>query len=183
MAESHPEGGAASVTKEQPTEKSTECRYCGKDFDTYMARRKHEGTVHTEPYQDEDKLRELYWGEKLSMEGIGERYGVPSGTINYWMDKFDIDTRHVNEHQERPGVNLSLDSRGYMKWNTYVGDRNYYVQVHRLLAIAKYGYDEVCGKVVHHKNNIGGDNRPENIEVMTAAEHGKHHHNLRDCNE
>jgi len=49
------------------------------------------------------------------------------------------------------------------------------VLVHRLLAVAEYGYENVCDNVIHHKNGIRWDNRPDNIEVMTRSEHSKLH--------
>jgi len=50
-----------------------------------------------------------------------------------------------------------------------------YVRIHRLLAVATYGYDEVVGKEVHHKNEIKWDNRPENIVPVTSEEHRRMH--------
>jgi hypothetical protein len=50
---------------------------------------------------------------------------------------------------------------------------------HRLIAVAEHGFDAVCGNVVHHKNDIPWDNRPENLELMTLAEHTAHHNKQR----
>jgi hypothetical protein len=43
------------------------------------------------------------------------------------------------------------------------------------MAMSEYGYDEVKDKVVHHKNDIKWDNRPKNLELMTASEHTTYH--------
>jgi len=49
------------------------------------------------------------------------------------------------------------------------------VLVHRLLAVSEYGYEKVCNNVVHHKNEVKWDNRPDNIEVMSRTVHAKLH--------
>ncbi len=50
---------------------------------------------------------------------------------------------------------------------TWVNGKREYV--HRLIAGAE------AGQVVHHKNGNKHDNRLENLEVMTRAEHGREH--------
>lgn len=52
-----------------------------------------------------------------------------------------------------------------------------HVKIHRLQMVAYEGFDAVEGKVVHHKSKHGLDNRPENLELMTAAEHTRLHQN------
>lgn len=175
MSESHPDQGAADVTNELDPDKSTECRYCDRNFDTYMGRRKHEGLVHNEPYQDESTLRRLYFDEGLSMAEIADRLDTNPPTIYYWISKHGIETRDVQHHQARVGAKYRFD-RGYMAWSSYNGENNDHVRVHRLLAVSKYGFDALRGKVVHHKNGIPWDNRHDNIDLMTRSEHAKHHH-------
>jgi len=68
---------------------------------------------------------------------------------------------------------------GYEAWSHVAGDKHS-VFVHRLLAVAEYGFDAVVGKEVHHKNSIRWDNRPGNIELLSKAEHTKRHHERGD---
>lgn len=72
-----------------------------------------------------------------------------------------------------PTYRVGMD--GYPRWyHTYRGEL-YRLRVHRLLAVAEYGFDEVCGKVVHHENGEKWANWHDNIDVMTDEEHGKLH--------
>jgi len=54
------------------------------------------------------------------------------------------------------------------------------ILIHRLLAIAEYGYDAVAGNDIHHKNGVKWDNRPQNIELKDPSEHAKEHYDRGD---
>jgi len=47
--------------------------------------------------------------------------------------------------------------------------------IHRLVAVAEYGFDAVVENHVHHKNHIPWDNRPSNLELMSQEEHYRYH--------
>jgi len=49
-----------------------------------------------------------------------------------------------------------------------------YVPIHRLVAVAKYGFDAVENQQVHHRNGVRFDNRPENLGLMSNSEHQRH---------
>lgn len=41
-------------------------------------------------YPTVDELRHMYIEERMTREAIGERYGVPVGTVTKWLGKHDI---------------------------------------------------------------------------------------------
>jgi hypothetical protein len=55
-----------------------------------------------------------------------------------------------------------------------------YVYEHRIIAEQMIGRRLKKGEIVHHKNRIRWDNRKENLEVMDAIEHAKHHAKERE---
>lgn len=72
---------------------------------------------------------------------------------------------------------LFTDRRGYEYWTgSEIIDDKGQVYVHRLVAVAEHGFDDVSNAIVHHKNGVPWDNRPENLEVMTQSEHVRRHH-------
>ena len=58
-----------------------------------------------------------------------------------------------------------------------------YAYEHDLVAEEKLGRRLQPGEVAHHLNGDKQDNRPENIEVMSKADHGREHvHALHEAN-
>lgn len=155
---------------------------------------KPKGGKHT----DKEWLREKYEDEKMSQNEIAEIAGVHKGTIKHWLDQHGIESRSKKEainlswenaekRRQKVGerfaeIHRTLHPFVFTKKNGYVyagssdgQGGSEFVPIHRLLAVAEYGIDAVKDKVVHHKNKIKWDNRPQNIELMDAAEHSRHH--------
>lgn len=131
------------------------------------------------PSPDEDKLRTLYWDEGLSTNDLANKYGVSGRTARRWLERNDIPKKdRIEASIEKLRVeyaHLRMLPDGHYIWTTTHNCEHERVRVPRLLAIAEYGFDAVCDKVVHHKNEIPWDDRPDNIELMEHDEHTKHH--------
>ena len=125
------------------------------------------------PWRDEDGLRELYHEEGASLPEIAEVMGCSYRTIWNWFDRFDIPRR--KSPQQKP-VSFESHEKGYEIWREQSGGTNNNIRVHRLLAVSEFGFSEVAGMHVHHKNGVPWDNRPANIELVTSEEHNQLHH-------
>lgn len=135
-------------------------------------------------YRDTETLRHLYWDKGMSQIDIGDKFGVDSGTISREMSKRNIPTRSLSQAASNKidGVHFRHADKGYELWETRYEHEKQYVYVHRLLAVAEYGFDAVCDNVVHHGSEshlppceIPWANWPGNLEVETLVEHSRRH--------
>jgi len=138
--------------------------------------REQTGPDRNEPYKDEETLRRLYHEEGLTTYEIAEKFDVIGATIAQWLNKLDIEHPGPDEAKRTVGCHYrTRKSQGYTHASAGTSEYTDSIPIHRLLAVAEYGYDAVKEKVVHHKNHLRWDNRPDNIELLTAEEHGSHH--------
>lgn len=128
------------------------------------------------PWKDGELLRELYEDRLLSANQIRTVLDCANATVHKWLNEHGIEKRTLSETQAIPHGSLNhvpfrTRSFGHEVWK----HSEHTVLVHRLLAVAEYGLDALEGMQVHHENNIGWDNRPENITLVDPVEHGKLH--------
>jgi transcriptional regulator with XRE-family HTH domain len=124
-------------------------------------------------YRDKGWLLKQYVEKKLTQSEMAEKAGCGQHTISRWLRKYDINTRDKSDYITHPFV--GKHPKGYIEARCQAGETDDRVYIHRLVAVAEYGFDEVCGMDVHHKNGFGRDNRPENIELRTPEEHMSEH--------
>lgn len=111
-----------------------------------------------------EELREMYIDDRMSPKEISDELGVHFSTIYRRLD------RHGIERESRVRFNTVGD--GYEEARDPSDDRVY---IHRLLAVAEYGFDAVVDSDIHHSNGVSWDNRPSNIEPIDHADHTKRH--------
>lgn len=111
----------------------------------------------------------------MTQQQIADRLGCTRRTIAEWFSRHGIEAR--KGRPRRPWVYYETHSTGYEHWqDDCLPSRGKVCKVHRLAAVAWFGWDAIQGKHVHHDNGIPWDNREENLELLTPSEHMKHHH-------
>lgn len=130
------------------------------------------------PWRSREKLMQRYIIEEDSIEKISEDWQCSSETIHRWLNTFEIETRGHSDFRKTNHAFFYTRKDGYEEWSVQDGC----LLVHRLLAVSEFGFEEVCGKVVHHKNEIPWDNRDDNIELMELGEHSRYHLSGRNIN-
>jgi len=127
----------------------------------------------SKPWQNEDRLRELYWDEGMNIEQISDELGCGHTTVWRWMKRLNVERETAKK--DRP-VHYRTEERGYEVWRYTNGDTQHKVRIHRLASVAWFGFDSVCQKDdVHHKSCIPWDNREDNIELLNKMEHTQIH--------
>lgn len=151
------------------------CGFCGREFDSKRAVSVHKTATHDsdKQYTDADTLERLYREEGKSMREVAEELDTDHDRVAYWLDVHDIDSRTaLNDLGYAP---YKSNRQGYPLWKTHVEGTRHRVKVHRLLAVAEYGFDAVADCDVHHKNGVRWDNRPSNVKPMSPSEHRREH--------
>jgi len=126
----------------------------------------------SKPWHDPERLQELYHGQELSAKRVADVMGCSPQTVRHWLIEFDIERRAASYRT----VELSDNpQRRYPTiYDSHDGESSG-VLIHRFVAYAvgKMSFEELCdpNMVVHHRTNVGWDNRPENLEVMSRSEH------------
>lgn len=127
-------------------------------------------------YRNKNQLRRVYEQEK-SLRKTAEVFGCNTCTILVWMKKYNL--KRQTKNTDKPPY-LSINSKGYFVLQHHDGESQKRVRIHRLVAVAEFGFDSVVNMDVHHRNEQKLDNRPKNLQIMTHSEHKAHHNTTED---
>ena len=127
-------------------------------------------------YKNPEDLRRLYCRKGMSLPQIARKFDVDPTTILYHMKKHGIERR--DRPQEKP-LSVRTSSNGYSAIRHIVNGEEHEVKIHRLIAVAEYGFDAVIDHDVHHKSGVPWDNRRDNLELITRSEHMTLHNDER----
>jgi 5-methylcytosine-specific restriction endonuclease McrA len=100
------------------------------------------------PWRDESTLRELYFGEKMTLSEIAERFEISHQSVIYWFDKHGIQRRSISDYWERDDLENPVKNKSQLIFcsncsGTFkvrlgnIGDRKYCSQ-----KCAKDGYNK-----------------------------------------
>lgn len=131
-------------------------------------------------YERKAFLEHLYKSRGLSQSQIGEMFGIHQTAVSRLVKKHGIKPNSKRDYHE-PSIYFS--ESGYLTCRHRVGGRDegrVAFRIHRLVAVAEYGFDAVSGNDIHHTNNHRCDNRPSNLEPISRSEHATLHHDQGD---
>lgn len=136
-----------------------------------------EAQLNEGPYMDEEWLREKYIDEGLSTYKIADLCDVSQRTIMNWLEHFDIPTEDVGPRSGRGNqswveyAGFSTNNYGYeVSYSSWGGEEDWFV-IHRLSAVAWFGWDAVVEREVHHRIPIKWLNVEPNLHPLPKQEH------------
>ena len=161
------------------------CKTCGKTFFSYNVNPSFCNLNCKGIYQIKDlpekEIIKSYIDGKTLIE-IKKIYGGSQKSITNVLKRNNVDLRKAVKRDQKGEKNASWKGGVYVSPESYRFVRlydherkGYYIQEHRLKTLGIEGGD----LIVHHKNGDKLDNRLENLEVMTRADHNKLHNDER----
>ena len=154
-----------------------QCEHCEREFNSRRGIRAHTWQTHPEtlPWNNEERLEELYWDKGRSTTEIAELWNADTSTIVAAMRRHDIPLRTYGETQRiqsrRKPAWYRTAQEGYELWEVNEDGTALTVRVQRLAAVAWFGFEAVKNRDVHHKTPIPWLNAEWNFDLLERSEH------------
>jgi len=118
-------------------------------------------------------VESLYCERQMTQTQIADILTCNQTSVSRTLREAGVETRDAGDYHE---PSFYFSETGYLTCRHRDGQERVAFRIHRLAAVAEYGWEGVVGKEVHHKNRHRADNRAENLEPISAGEHAAHHH-------
>ena len=141
---------------------------------------------------DLERFKELYYERNMTQTEVAKEMGVTQKIVYAFMRRNNLPARKAAKRYQRGESNAfwkggrRVNEQGYVeiympeyehtRSNGYVREHIYVAEQMIGRRMKFYGLGNPDNEVVHHINGIRTDNRPENLLVLTQAEHSKLHH-------
>jgi len=135
-------------------------------------------------HTDREWLIEQYHTNERTLADMADECSVTPATVLKWMERYDIPRRDMTTHKRKEPATYRTVPRGYVQLKSKCDGETDQCWAHQLVAIAD-GADPhrvfSNGEYqCHHRNGVKWDNRPENIQLLSQAEHDELHAAERD---
>lgn len=108
---------------------------------------------------------------KMSVAKLGNHYALGYKHTPETREKVSAATRGTNNPNWRGGRTRRQDGYVLIHSPNHPFANNGYVLEHRLVIEKILGRYLASGELVHHRNGVKDDNRPENLELLVHANH------------
>jgi len=139
-------------------------------------------------WRNKEWLEKQYFQNNLSFASMGKIAGCTDKTVQHFFKKFNLKPRYTGRTDGQYSPNWKggkiHDLHGYTlifhpKPHAYKGKNQKYVREHILVMEKILDRKLRPPEVIHHKNGIPSDNRPENLQLMPSPlEHNTYEQKL-----
>lgn len=164
------------------------------------------GTVFRADHPGDDRLREMYESQRMSIRAMSRDLGVEASTLRAWIVRAGIRRRSISDAKQGqaptravieamvtkrrkrirdgvPPIGYKIRSDGYVQVSRpdhQNATKDGYILEHRLVMSEHLGRALRDDEDVHHKNGDRADNRLENLEIKTHSDHLREHYAERE---